>query len=232
MKSLFGYAVSLFLGATIALSINGLQEHKVAENNSALIAENNRLLQEIDALKNSLSDLQQSIATKSHPNLKQNPTVCPPAKPDDFAKTIIKEKESIAENFAQFQHVNSLSQYVNSINQTETALYKDLEQKFLSEEQDYNWAADYEQKLHSLIIQKNPFGDSALTSVICKTQKCQIKIAVQDAETSNNYTREIAEAIHTNELGITAVPVVSASDLSEGFVTLYISRDKSRNVFE
>lgn len=139
----------------------------------------------------------------------------------------------LAQHFEQFQKIESLSDYLSSIEgEGEAALYQNLENNFSAEQIDYSWAPDYEQKIQQLIAEHDPFNALAYTSITCKTHRCQIKISAHTAEEANQLTLAFADSITKNRTGVNAVQVLSATDFSRGFLDLYIAKDNSFNAFE
>lgn len=144
-----------------------------------------------------------------------------------------RKAKELAQHFEQFQKIQSLSNYLGSIeDESDSALYKNLEQNFSAEEVDYIWASDYENKIHQLIAEHDPFNALAYTSITCKTHRCQIKISASTAEEANQLTMAFAESISKNRAGVNPVQVLSATDLSSGFLDLYIAKDQHLNAFE
>jgi hypothetical protein len=128
---------------------------------------------------------------------------------------------------------DDFSQYLQTVAAGNGVGYvKDLATKFETETVDSQWAAGYESKLYSLLESDALAGNIAAQSIVCKSRRCQIKVAISDIEQANQVMQSFSEAINNNQLAIDKSMVVSAPDVSEGVVNLYVARDASVKIHE
>ncbi len=113
-----------------------------------------------------------------------------------------------------------------------TGYVKDLAAKFETETVDSQWAIDYESRLYSLLESDALSGSIVPQSIVCKSRRCQIKVAISDIEQANQVMQSFSEAINNNQLSIDKSMVVSAPDVSEGVVSLYVARDANVKIHE
>lgn len=124
----------------------------------------------------------------------------------------------------------AFSQYLQSV--SSTGYVKDLAGKFEAEAVDSQWATDYEARLNSLLEMDSVADSFVPQSVICKSRRCQIKVAITSIEQANQVMQAFSEAVNSNQLAIDKSMVVSAPDMDEGVVSLYVARDANVKMYE
>lgn len=142
-----------------------------------------------------------------------------------------------AAQFENYYHARKNSeefnQYLQTISTANGPGYvKDLAAKFDAEVVDSQWAADYETRLHSLLESEAVSGSITPQSIVCKSRRCQINVAIADAEQANQVMQAFSAAINNNQLAIDKSMVVSAPDINAGVMSLYLARDASVKIHE
>lgn len=140
-----------------------------------------------------------------------------------------------AVNFEQYyqarKNSEEFNQYLQSVS-TANGYVKDMATKFEAETVDGQWATDYESRLYNLFESDALAGKVVPQSVVCKSRRCQIKVAVVDIDQANQTMESFSKALNDNQLAIDKSMVVSAPDLAEGVVSLYVARDGSVKIHE
>jgi hypothetical protein len=151
----------------------------------------------------------------------------------DLAHTPTQPRVEMADFEAYYnarKNSEAFSQYLQNV--SSTGYVKDLAGKFDAEAVDSQWATDYEARLNTL-LESNSVSNSFLPqSVICKSRRCQIKVAITSIEQANQVMETFSAAINSNELAIDKSMVVSAPDMEEGVVSLYVVRDADVKMHE
>ncbi len=124
----------------------------------------------------------------------------------------------------------TFSQYLQNV--SSTGYVKDLAGKFDAEAVDSQWATDYEARLNILLESDSVSNSFLPQSVICKSRRCQIKVAITSIEQANQVMETFSAAINNNQLAIDKSMVVSAPDMDEGVVSLYVARDADVKIHE
>lgn len=128
---------------------------------------------------------------------------------------------------------DDFSQYLQTVGAGNGVGYvKDLAAKFETEPVDSQWAADYESRLYSLLESDALSGSIVAQSIVCKSRRCQVKVPISDIEQANQVMQSFSEAINKNQLSIDKSMVVSAPDVNEGVLSLYVVRDANVKVYE
>lgn len=128
---------------------------------------------------------------------------------------------------------DDFSQYLQRVSADNSVGYvKDLAAKFDAEVVDTQWASDYESRLYSLFGSDGLSGSVVPQSIACKSRRCQIKVAIGDIEHANQVMQSFSAAINNNQLSIDKSMVVSAPDVNEGVVSLYLARDVNVKIYE
>ncbi|PUA27336.1 MAG: hypothetical protein B0W54_12145 [Cellvibrio sp. 79] len=140
-----------------------------------------------------------------------------------------------AVNFEQYyqarKNSEEFNQYLQSV-ATGNGYVKDMASKFEAETVDGQWATDYESRLYNLFESDALAGKVVPQSVVCKSRRCQIKVAVADIDQANQTMESFSKALNDNQLAIDKSMVVSAPDLTEGVVSLYVARDGNVKIHE
>ena len=146
------------------------------------------------------------------------------------------EQQSMdAVNFEQYYQARKNSEEFNQYLQSVSAgsgYVKDMATKFEAETVDGQWATDYESRLYNLFESDALAGKVVPQSVVCKSRRCQIKVAVADIDQANQTMESFSKALNDNQLAIDKSMVVSAPDLTEGVVSLYVARDGNVKIHE
>jgi hypothetical protein len=124
----------------------------------------------------------------------------------------------------------AFSRYLQNV--SSTGYVNDLAGKFDAEAVDSQWAPDYEARLNTLLESDSVSNNFAPQSVICKSRRCQIKVAITSIEQANQVMETFSTAINNNQLAIDKSMVVSAPDMEEGVVSLYVARDADVKIHE
>lgn len=219
-----------FLSTRATLEICALPATTIDSDNLSNVQ--NSLENQLAALEQENSDLKKTIDL-----LLKNPTLnhSKPAIGHEVDTTEPQDKNSkeISEHYKIFKRTEELSKYISSLPDSEpTALYRDLDSKFASEPIDYNWSYDYEEKLHDLFANNELLKNSIPEVITCKTNKCQIKFRISDSEQANQVTANFADKLHSSELDINKVEVIAASDLNQGLLSLYVTRNSELKAYE
>lgn len=154
---------------------------------------------------------------------------------DDKAASEPAQQAVDAVNFEQYYQARKNSEEFNQYLQSVSAgngYVKDMATKFEAETVDGQWAPDYESRLHNLFESDALAGKVVPQSVVCKSRRCQIKVAVVDIDQANQTMESFSKALNDNQLAIDKSMVVSAPDLTEGVVNLYVARDASVKIHE
>lgn len=139
----------------------------------------------------------------------------------------------LEEYYKARKNSDDFSQYLQTVGAINGAGYvKDLAGKFETEAVDSQWAADYESRLYRLLESDALAGSVTAQSIVCKSRRCQIKVAISDIEQANKIMESFSQAVNSNQLSIDKSMVVSAPDMSEGVVSLYVARDASVKIQE
>lgn len=140
-----------------------------------------------------------------------------------------------AVNFEQYyqarKNSEEFNQYLQSVS-TGNGYVKDMATKFEAETVDGQWATDYESRLYNLFESDALAGKVVPQSVVCKSRRCQIKVAVADIDQANQTMESFSKALNDNQLAIDKSMVVSAPDVEAGVVSLYVARDGSVKIHE
>ncbi|HEY8940425.1 MAG TPA: hypothetical protein VIM59_09555 [Cellvibrio sp.] len=151
------------------------------------------------------------------------------------AEKTAQQAEVDAVNFEQYYQARKNSEefnkYLQSVS-TGNGYVKDMAAKFESETVDGQWATDYESRLYNLFESDALAGKVVPQSVVCKSKRCQIKVAVADIDQVNQTMESFSRALNDNQLALDKSMVVSAPDLTEGIVNLYVARDASVKIHE
>lgn len=156
-------------------------------------------------------------------------------KDNKVAEKPAQQAEIEAVNFEQYyqarKNSEEFNQYLQSVS-TGNGYVKDMAAKFETETVDGQWATDYEARLNNLFESDALAGKVVPQSVVCKSKRCQIKVAVADIDQANQTMESFSKALNDNQLSIDKSMVVSAPDLTEGIVNLYVARDASVKIHE
>lgn len=193
---------------------------KIQSNNSQATNVYTDYIRQLEELNRQLTkDLQAArssqLVTNSKRSVDQQQAELDSAKFEDYYKA---RKNS-----------DDFSQYLQTVGTGNGAGYvKDLAEKFEAEIVDSQWATDYESRLYSLLES----GNIVPQSIMCKSRRCQIKVVIGDIEQANQVMQSFSEAINNNQLSIDKSMVVSAPDVNEGVVSLYLARDVNVKIYE
>lgn len=182
-----------------------------------LHAENSALKKQLAELKKTLDEAQVSMAAKS-PTAFEEPTDLPAS--------------AINEQYQNLKRANDFSSYQSELAAKNISMEKDLENKFNAEAVDYEWAADYQEKISTLFANTNTLQEITPELIECKTHKCQIKIRITDNTQANHFTNAFSTAIDANTLNIQKTDVIAAPDFSQGFLNLYIAKNNHIKIYE
>ncbi len=146
---------------------------------------------------------------------------------------IAQDGASLEEYYKARKNSEDFSQYLQTAGAASGIGYvKDLAAKFENEAVDSQWAVDYESRLYNLLESDALAGSVTAQSIVCKSRRCQIKVAISDIEQANKIMESFSQALNNNQLSIDKSMVVSAPDVSEGVVSLYVARDANVKIHE
>lgn len=145
----------------------------------------------------------------------------------------VADAASFEEYYKARKNSEDFNQYLQSVSSGNGGGYvKDMAAKFETEAVDGQWASDYESRLYNLFDSDALAGKVVPQSVVCKSRRCQIKVAVANIDEANQAMQSFSEAINSNKLSIDKSMVVSAPDLDAGVVSLYVARDGNVKIHE
>ncbi len=152
-----------------------------------------------------------------------------------LSSEIILEQDSakLEEYYNVRKKSDDFSEYLQTVaGESGLGYVKDLAAKFDEEIVDAQWAPDYEEKLYNLLGSDELSGSVVPQSIVCKSQRCQIKVAVASVEQANQVMQSFSEAVISSQLSIDKSMVISAPDVDAGVVSLYVARDVNVRIFE
>lgn len=151
---------------------------------------------------------------------------------DEPASPVI-DAASFEEYYKARKNSDEFNQYLQTVSAGNSGGYvKDMAAKFETETVDGQWAADYESRLYNLLETDALAGKVVPQSVVCKSRRCQIKVAVANIDEANQAMQSFSAAINNNKLSIDKSMVVSAPDIDAGVVSLYVARDGNVKIHE
>ena len=230
IKIIVTSVISFGLGAVATYSLLSQNAHEVTAVEAQPIMEvqrNNRsqptsvhadYIRQLEVLNRKLTQELQVARESVNTDLAHAPAQ-PRIEMADFEAYYSARKNS--EAFRQYLQNVSSAGYV-----------KDLAGKFDAEAVDSQWATDYEARLNTLLESDSVSNSFLPQSVICKSRRCQIKVAITSIEQANQVMETFSAAINNNELAIDKSMVVSAPDMDEGVVSLYVARDADVKIHE
>ncbi len=154
-------------------------------------------------------------------------------KSTDEPSSPVVDAASFEEYYKARKNSEEFNQYLQTVSSGNGGGYvKDMAAKFETEAVDGQWASDYESRLYNLFDTDTLAGKVVPQSVVCKSRRCQIKVAVANIDEANQAMQSFSEAINNNQLSIDRSMVVSAPDLDAGVVSLYVARDGNVKIHE
>ncbi len=181
--------------------------------------------QQLRILQEENKNLKQELA-KLHNLLSARSSIAP-----DFCGTNVnygKSRENAVRKIMAMQQVTDFAAYASAPN---FDYVQDLSNKFNSETIDNPWAIDNREKILTLFSENTLLSSYVPETVECRNVRCQIRVRVSDNQDANKLMNSFSTVLADSKSTLSATSVISAPDLSNGVVTLYIGRHEEESLF-
>lgn len=152
---------------------------------------------------------------------------CKPAE-----QSLLTNQEVFAKELIAQRNVDDYLKYSESLRQQQDfQMHADMERKFTAEAVDYEWAKNYEASLQSLFNSDEILRHFSPDAIECRTQKCQIKLHVNDSEEANTATKAFSTAVHSNQ-NTDSVAIMATPDYTRHQLNIYIAKNSEVKLYQ